>query len=169
MLLSRNVATFVYSLEPADSARARLVRAMGGHYLSGRDVALGELRRKIGPVDLVYEAVGNAAVAFGAIPVLAPNGVFILTGVPAPGKTVSMDLGAVMRGIVLGNQVLFGTVNAARSTFEEAVGELKMFMVEFPEAVRELISERVALEDAPALLHQAPQGIKQVVVLAEPS
>lgn len=169
MLLSRHVATFVYSLEPADSDRARLVRAMGGHYLSGRDVPLGELRRKIGPVDLVYEAVGNAAVAFGAVPVLAPNGVCIFTGVPAPGSTVSMDLGAVMRGIVLGNQVLFGTVNAARSTFEEAVGELKMFMVEFPQAVRELISERVALEDAPALLRQVPQGIKQVVVLAEPS
>ena len=38
-------------------------------------------------------------------------------------------------------------------------------MVLFPDAVRSLITERVSLEQAPALLGQ-PEGIKQVVAIA---
>ena len=166
MLSSRNVRTFVYSLEPADSDRARLVRSIGAEYLSGADVSLADVRTRIGPVDVVYEAVGHASVAFSAVANLAPNGIFIFTGVPGGAKPVEIDLDGVMRGIVLGNQVLFGTVNAARSTFEAAVSRLEMFMAEFPQAVRALITERVKLEDAPALLRTRAGGIKQVVSLA---
>jgi hypothetical protein len=85
--------------------------------------------------------------------------------VPGGHKTVEMDLGRVMRNIVLQNQVLFGTVNASRSTFDESVRHLEQFMTLFPDAVRSLITERVSLEDAPALV-RAGGGIKQVVSLA---
>ena len=43
--------------------------------------------------------------------------------------------------------------------------KLEQFMTLFPDAVRALITERVDLEGAPALL-QKPRGIKQVVLLA---
>jgi threonine dehydrogenase-like Zn-dependent dehydrogenase len=165
MLVARNVETFVYSLEPADSERARLVRSFGAEYVSARDKQLGELPSHTGKFDVIFEAVGAAKVAFGALATLAPNGVFIFSGVPGGKKPIEINLDGIMRDIVLQNQVLFGTVNASRAAFEASVQKLEQFMTLFPEAVRGLITERVALEDAPSLL-QRPGGIKQVVALA---
>jgi threonine dehydrogenase-like Zn-dependent dehydrogenase len=165
MLAARDMETFVYSLAPADSDVARPVRSFGGEYVSARDTDVSDLSSRIGLVDVVYEGVGVAAVAFAAIGALAPNGVFIFTGVPGAGKPIEIDLDSIMREIVLKNQVLFGTVNASRSAFEAAVRDLERFMTLFPDSVRALITERTALDDAPEMLQQR-RGIKQVVAIA---
>jgi threonine dehydrogenase-like Zn-dependent dehydrogenase len=165
MLVARNLDTFVYSLEPADSDRARLVRSFGAEYVSARDTEIGALGSKIGECDILFEAVGTAWVAFSALNALAANGVCVLSGVPAGGKPIEIDLDAIMRDIVLKNQVLFGTVNASRAAFEASVQKLEQFMTLFPNAVRSLITERVGLEEAPRVLSHSG-GIKQVIALA---
>jgi glucose 1-dehydrogenase len=165
MLVAKNIDTFVYSLEPADSERARLVRSFGGEYVSARDTQITELGSRIGPCDVIFEAVGTAWVAFSALNALAANGVCILSGVPAGDKAIEIDLDGIMRDIVLKNQVLFGTVNASRAAFEASVEKLEQFMTLFPSAVRSLITERVGLEEAPRLLARSG-GIKQVIALA---
>ncbi len=165
MLVARGVDTTVYSLEPATSDRAELTQSIGATYVSAADVPLGELARKVGAFDVVFEAVGAAKVAFMALSALAPNGVFIFSGVPGGSAPVEMDLNGVMRSLVLKNQVLFGTVNASRSTFDASVRHLEQFMGLFPDAVKGLITGRVSLDEAPAML-RAPSGIKQVVALA---
>jgi threonine dehydrogenase-like Zn-dependent dehydrogenase len=165
MLVARNVTTFVYSREAADSDRAELTRSFGAEYVSAGDTSLPELPTRAGKADIVFEAVGTARVAFGALSALAPNGVFILSGVPASHGPIEIDLDGIMRDIVLKNQVLFGTVNASRSAFEAAVRQLEQFMGLFPDALRSLITHRAKLEDAPDLLRR-PNGIKQVVALA---
>jgi threonine dehydrogenase-like Zn-dependent dehydrogenase len=165
MLRSRDIETFVYSLEPKDSDRADLVRSLDASYVSGRDVPVQEIGSRIGMADVVFEAVGVAKVAFAAIPALARNGVFIMSGVPGPGRPAEMDLDEIMRDVVLKNQVVFGTVNASRSAFEESVGYLERFMLLFPDSVHRLITKRAALDDAPALLSRGG-GIKNVIELA---
>ena len=166
MLVARNdVDTFVYSLEPANSDRAELVRSFGGEYVSARDIGLGDVSRRLGHFDIIFEAVGTAKVAFAALAALAPNGIAILSGVPGGHKPIEIDLDGIMRNIVLNNQVLFGTVNASRAAFEASVRQLEQFMTLFPDAVRSLITHRARLEDAPALL-RASGGIKQVVAMA---
>jgi threonine dehydrogenase-like Zn-dependent dehydrogenase len=165
MLVARDIETVVFSLEPADGDRARLVRSFGAEYVSARDTPIADLAARIGPRDVVFEAVGAARVAFGALAALAPNGVCIFSGIPRPGKAIEVDLDGIMRRIVLNNQVVFGTVNASRAAFEAAVRQLEQFMGLFPDAVRGLITERARLEDAPSILRQG-RGIKQVVALA---
>jgi len=165
MLEARNIQTWVYSREPADSPRAQLVSAFGGQYVSADETPLDGLR-SVGPFDLIFEAVGNARVAFGAIGALAPNGICILSGIPGGQSPIEIDLNGIMRNIVLNNQMIFGTVNASRSTFEASVRQLQQFMTIFPDAVRSLITDRVPLADAPALLRQAA-GVKQVVTMAQ--
>jgi threonine dehydrogenase-like Zn-dependent dehydrogenase len=165
MLTARDIETFVYSLDPADSDKANLVRSFGATYISGRDTQLGELASAIGAVDIVFEAVGIANVAFAALNALAANGVFIFAGLPGKGGAIEIDLDDVMRQIVLKNQVLFGTVNASRGSFEASVRHLEQFMALFPDAVRGLITERAPLDQAVALLRRK-KGIKQVVAMA---
>jgi hypothetical protein len=67
-----------------------------------------------------------------------------------------------MRNIVLKNQLVFGTVNAGRSSYEAAIHKLEQFMTLFPESVRRLITGRSPLEGAKDLLARR-DGIKQVV------
>jgi len=165
MLRSRDVDTFVYSLEPAQSDRAELARSLGAAYVSARDVPIAEIASRVGAADVVFEAVGVSKVAFAAMAALARNGVLILSGVPGPGRPVEVDLDGIMRDVVLKNQVLFGTVNASRSAFEESVGYLERFMLLFPDAVRRVITQRAKLDDAPALLRRGG-GIKHVIQLA---
>jgi threonine dehydrogenase-like Zn-dependent dehydrogenase len=166
-MVVRHLDTFVYSLEAATDVRAKIARSIGATYVSGSEVPLRELARRIGVMDVIYEAVGIASVAFDALGALGPNGLLVFTGVPGPGKPHPVDTGALMRDLVLKNQLVFGTVNAARSAYETALSELEQGMFLFPEGVRSLITQRHELDDAPAAI-SARGGIKQVVHLADP-
>ncbi|MGA9525369.1 MAG: glucose 1-dehydrogenase [Myxococcaceae bacterium] len=157
--------TFVYSLEPATSERAELTRSFGATYISGQDVPLEELGRNGEPFDIIYEAVGVSKVAFAALEALGPNGIFIFTGIPAPGSPIPVGTDALMRNIVLKNQLVLGTVNASRSAYELALRELEQGMFIFPESLRALITRRSPIEEAPELV-AGRGGIKQVVRLA---
>src|SRR5262249_34986363 len=112
----------------------------------------------------VSEAVGFPELAFGALPARAANGVLILTGVPAERGPVSADLSRWMRDIVLKNQVVFGTVNASRSNYEDAIRRLEQFMLLFPQTVLSLIN-RIPIDHAPDVLARG-RGIKDLVTFA---
>jgi glucose 1-dehydrogenase len=165
MLVSRGATTVLYSREPANTPRAELVRSFGAQYVSAQEIPLTELASRDAEFNIIVEAVGNARVAFESLRALAPNGIAVLSGIPSGQHPIDIDLDPIMRNIVLENQMVFGTVNASRAAFEEAVRELEQFMRRFPEAVSSLITERVGLEQAPELVRK-PGGIKQVVAVA---
>jgi threonine dehydrogenase-like Zn-dependent dehydrogenase len=119
----------------------------------------------VGNISLVYEATGAAKISFDVLNMLGVNGVFIFTGVPGVRAPVEIDAEQIMRNVVLNNQVICGTVNAGRASFEEGVRDLESFMRRFPAAVRALITARVTLDDArDAVLSRG--GIKSVITVA---
>ena len=70
-----------------------------------------------------------------------------------------------MRNLVLNNQLMVGTVNAGRAAYEEGLEDLASFTRRFPEAVRDLITDRVPLAEARgAVLSRG--GIKTVITVA---
>jgi kynurenine formamidase/threonine dehydrogenase-like Zn-dependent dehydrogenase len=163
-LQADGIDTCVFSLEDEDGPRAALVRSFGASYVSGKRTPVERLSERIGNVDVIFEAVGVPQVAFGALPNLAANGVYILTGVPAPRGPLPADLSRWMLDLVLKNQVIFGTVNAGHSDYEGAIRRLEQFMGLFPEVVRSLIG-RIPFDQAPEVLCRR-LGIKDVVTLA---
>src|SRR5262249_28065365 len=164
VLQAQGIETHVFSREAEDGDRARLVRSFGANYVSAGRTPLDRLADRVGKIDVVFEAVGVPEAAFGALPVLAANGVLILTGVPGKRGPVSADLSQWMLGIVLKNQVVFGSVTASRANYADAVLRLEQFMVLFPEAVLSLLN-RVAIDQAPDVLVRG-RGIKDVVTFA---
>jgi threonine dehydrogenase-like Zn-dependent dehydrogenase len=162
----RGYETAVYSREPATSERAHLAEAIGATYVAADETPVGGLPERLGPIDLVYEATGAAVVAFHALEVLGPNGVFVFTGVPGRKAPVELAAGTVMRRLVLANQVLVGTVNASRHAYAEAVRDLAEFSVRWPAALTKLIAARHAPEDVPRLLRERVPGVKHVVAFA---
>ena len=157
--------TWVYSLDKADSPNVKIVSAIGARFISSAEHPPAELAKIIGNIAVVYEATGAARISFEVLSALSVNGIFMFTGVPGLRGPIEIDAEGIMRNLVLKNQVLLGTVNAGRDSFEEGVRDLGSFMQRFPAAVRALITARVTLQGArDAVL--ARGGIKSVITVA---
>ena len=164
-LVDGKFKTWVYSLDKADSPNVRIVSAIGARFISSAEHPPSDLAKIIGNISLVYEATGAAKISFEVLGVLGVNGVFIFTGVPGVRAPIGIDAERIMRNLVLNNQVLCGTVNAGRASFEEGGRDLGSFMQRFPAAVRALITARVTLDDARDA-GLARGGIKSVIEVA---
>lgn len=164
-LVAADFDTTVYSRSPKPNPRASLVESFGAKYISSETYSVDQLAEQVGNIDVVYEAVGASHIAFEVMKVLGTNGVFVFTGVPGRKAPVEIDTDLIMRNLVLKNQVVFGTVNAGREAFENAIRDLGVFMKRWPDSVRQLITGRYPIEAHRDLLLGKPAGIKNVINL----
>lgn len=167
LFMSQSFKTFVYSLESDDSPQAHLVRSIGAEYYSSKALTPEQVVQKTGNLDVVYEATGAAKVAFEVMRVVGVNGVFIFTGVPGVKEAIELNADVIMKNLVLKNQVVYGTVNAGRKDFENAVRDLGIFMEKWPNAVKALITARHPMEEFPDLVTKRHPGIKHVISVAQ--
>jgi glucose 1-dehydrogenase len=157
--------TYVYAREAAPNSKAAVIESIGAKYFSAKTHSLEALVAEVGNVDLVYEATGASRIAFEMIQHLGTNGIFIFTGVPGRKAPVEVDTDLMMRNLVLKNQVVFGTVNAGRETFEAAIEDLQRFRRAWPQAVQSLITGRFPMDAHRELLIGKSTGIKNVIRL----
>jgi glucose 1-dehydrogenase len=163
-LVNAGFETYIYSREGPEDIRARVAAKIGAGYVSSQRQSIRELARSVGNVDVVYEAVGASQTAFELLELLGPDGIFCFTGVPRHGEPLSVNAGRLLHNLVLKNQVILGTVNSGRESFEAAIRDLGVFHQRWPEAVSSLITRRYPIEEfcEPIL---APSGIKNVIAL----
>jgi len=162
-LTSRGFNTVVYSLEPEDHPKAQLVRDIGATYICSRDHDLPALDRMVHPIDVVYEAAGVPWIAFELLKYLDHNGVYVFTGVPGEIPASELDMAELMRNMVLKNQVVFGTVNAGRAAYTEALQDLSGFEQRWPGVLDRIITGRFPLSEVQALVSGESSGIKNVI------
>jgi threonine dehydrogenase-like Zn-dependent dehydrogenase len=122
-LRARGLDVWLHSLEPKDHPRARLAERAGARYLE----SLGA------PADIVIEATGAAEAAFAGIRCLGPLGVAALLGAVSGVGHVSF------RDLVVGNRIVFGSVNASPEAFALAMEDLGRFD---PDVLRRMIERR---------------------------
>jgi threonine dehydrogenase-like Zn-dependent dehydrogenase len=162
-LSNEGFETYVYSRELAPNPKSSIVQAIGATYLSAQEVSLDDVVKTIGNIDLVYEASGASQLSFEVIERLGPNGIFVFTGVPGRKAPVAVDTDRIMRNLVLNNQVVFGSVNASRPAFQNAISDLATFNENWPDAVKTLITGRHPVSAFRDLLLGPAQGIKNVL------
>lgn len=162
-LAASGFETCVYSREPAPNPKSKLVESIGARYISSEGHSVERLAEEVGNIDLVYEATGASRLSFEVMKVLGTNGIFVFTGVPGRKAAIEVDADFIMKNLVLKNQVVFGTVNAGRDSFEAAIRDLGIFMNRWPEAVRSLITGRFPMEAHRDLLLGGAGGIKNVI------
>lgn len=156
----------VYSRSPKPNPKAAAAEGVGAPYVSSKEVTVDALKQRLGGVDLIYEATGASKVAFDSLQVLEENGVLIFTGVPGREEPLELHGEQVLGRLVLGNRVMFGTVNAADSDFREALEDLARFRARWPGRVEALITQRhPPSEFAKAV--EAKDGIKHVITFQE--
>jgi threonine dehydrogenase-like Zn-dependent dehydrogenase len=99
-----------------DGPKPGLARDLGATYYTGD---LGDLRP-----DIVIECTGAGSVVLDVMGRVAPTGIACLAGVSSGGHTLKFDVGELNRGMVLENDVVFGSVNANRRHYRSAADAL---------------------------------------------
>jgi threonine dehydrogenase-like Zn-dependent dehydrogenase len=161
----------VYGTDIVDetSARPAWLKRIGGTYIDGRQVPLEKLAGSVGPADIAIEATGAPGVAFKLVSCLGNDGIMAVVGVPGQAPMLQISGSDLWRRMVLGNLVIFGTVNAARDHFEMAVSDLENATRIWGDHVSHLITHHFPFADfAQALSEHPADEIKTVIEWSKP-
>lgn len=170
LLRLRGLETVVYARTPSEVTAARL-QELGARYVAKEDpsgtvaVHLGALPERFGPFDFVLEATGAASVVMGAMRIIGPNGVLALASVTGGEAPMEICPACLNLDLVLGNKVVFGTVNANRVDFEAGVRHLEEALARWPGWLEGLITRRVPLERFREAFRREPNDVKVVIEL----
>jgi threonine dehydrogenase-like Zn-dependent dehydrogenase len=146
----------VHVLDNRESEEKRLIiRELGGTFHLGEPSDLNGLEP-----DIVMECTGAPIVVRDVLGRTASSGIVCLVGVSAPGHAFDLDIGLLNRTMVLGNDTVFGSVNANRKHYEDAVDALRKADKRW---LARLITRRVPVEQWTLSLEQEPDDIKVVV------
>jgi threonine dehydrogenase-like Zn-dependent dehydrogenase len=165
-LVLRLRGAVVYGLDVVDAgtARPQWLEKIGGHYVDGRQVAADQVDDRLGRLDLIFESTGVASLEFNLLDALAPNGVYVLTGIPGGDRPVEVQGAELIRRLVLENQVMLGSVNAARDHYQMAVDDLAHAHLLWGDHLEKLISHHHPFAEFEAALHQhTADEIKAVI------
>jgi threonine dehydrogenase-like Zn-dependent dehydrogenase len=160
----------VYGLDVVDAATVRpaWLREVGGEYIDGRRVPADRVEAVVGPMDVIVEATGVAALEFNLLDALALNGVYVLTGIPGGDRPLQIPGADLVRQLVLDNQVMLGSVNAARGHFQMAVDDLGRGQLRWPGHLARLITHYPSSRFGELVGHAEPDAIKEVIDWSAP-
>ena len=142
------IVTYLLRLEGVDvvtasrEASSPVVEASGAAYVSTESADLAELGR----FDLVVECAGDAHLTAAALGLLGRSGVACILGIDGREQTVPVDGRTLGVDFVLENRVLFGSVNARRCDWDDAVQALDAVRRRWPETLEQLVALRVPLD-----------------------
>ena len=111
----------------------------------------------------MLECTGAPTVVLDVLSNTRADAIVCLTGVSSGGRTVPFDAGEVNRELVLGNAVVFGSVNANRRHYEAAVTALSAAE---PTWLAQLVTRRVPLQSFSDGLERRPDDVKTVITMS---
>ena len=109
------------------------MKALGAEYVCVANKALTDVPKETGFPEIVIEATGVSQVVFDAMEIMAANGVLCLLSVTGGDKMNAEPIDRINQRLVLGNQVVFGSVNANPRHFKQGV---KDFVADQQEVAR---------------------------------
>lgn len=151
-----------------DTLKPTLLKSLGGKYINGLKIDTAKIDEKFGEYDFIFEATGIAKLEFQLIDALAINGIYALTGIPG-GDRPECILGAeIMRQIVLKNQIILGSVNAAPEHFKLAVDDLSEAYKKWGDKIEKIITNKIPYDKyLESQKDHSHDDIKVVIVWSE--
>jgi threonine dehydrogenase-like Zn-dependent dehydrogenase len=158
LLRLRGLEVSVFSREPADSLRAKLLERAGARYLtelSGND-----------DYDFVFEATGAPQLVMAGLERLRASGVMVILGVGHNREPMPVPLGAMSTRIMANNQVLFGSVNSNRLDFQQSVTDLAEMERRWPGLIGAMFTRREPFAQFAEALRRGDDDIKVLIEVA---
>ncbi|MGI9034915.1 MAG: glucose 1-dehydrogenase [Pyrinomonadaceae bacterium] len=103
---------------------AQLCEEIGATYDSTTETTIADAAQKYGMFDVILECTGFSPIIWDAAQGLAKNGVLILTSVTGGARTAEIPSDKINFEFVLGNKLMFGSVNAGLEHFAEGVRDM---------------------------------------------
>src|SRR5215208_5445629 len=168
LLRSRGMEVVTMARRPAPHTAAEIVVAAGARYAAMQEMSIQEVAAALPPIDLIFEATGNAAPGFAAMQILGNNGVLVLlSGASSPAE-LTVPAAAINGSLLRGNKVVVGSVNSAREDFEAGVDDLSRFEALWPGLASRLITRHLdGLGDYVRILDKPDGDIKTVIDVDE--
>lgn len=163
LLRAKGISVCTVARSPRGCLKAKIAEACGAVYADINETSLAGLRPGGAGFDFILEATGSSAVAFEAIGALGTNGVLCLTSITGGGNTLSIPADKTNLELVLGNKLVFGTVNSNRGHFQAGIESLGEFQRLWPGLVRRMITRRCGMEDFKDALNRRREDIKTVL------
>jgi glucose 1-dehydrogenase len=161
-LRARGLRVVVAGREPASDLRAQVAMQMGVEYISTKSTVL-EVVEQVGRPDLVLEATGSAKVVFDAMEMLGPNGVLCLLSVTGGSTVHEEPIDRINQLLVLGNQVVFGSVNANPRHFAQGVEDFVIIEKQWPGTMSRLLTNRIPWQNFKTWFSERGSGIKSTL------
>jgi threonine dehydrogenase-like Zn-dependent dehydrogenase len=173
ILRNHGLKVTTFGLDEPPYLNSDLVDAVGATYISTRQTSLRQAAAEGDGYDLVFEATGYSPIVFDAMcSLLTRNGVLILSSVTGGMRRIQVPSDAINLDFVLGNKVMFGTVNANREHFEEGIRDLAVAEAHYPGWLSRVLTHPIPgldhYDDALTALGE-PGAIKVYVEIAEPA
>jgi len=146
-----------------ESPAYKVAKAVGANLLDATQHPVSKLAQELGHIDIIFEATGASSVAMDAIAATGHNGVCCLSSVTAGMRTVTVDADSLNLDMVLGNKLVFGTVNANRRHFEAAARMLGAAVRKWPGVLEQIVTRRVAVEQFGDAFTRQADDIKTVI------
>jgi threonine dehydrogenase-like Zn-dependent dehydrogenase len=122
------------------------------------------VEKKIGGMDFILDATGIAQLEFNLLDALALNGMYVITGIPDGDRPLQIPGGELIRQLVLDNQIMLGSVNAAHGHFQMAADDLAQAHLRWGAKIEGLITNRYSPDQFAGLKDQhQPDAIKEVI------
>lgn len=171
VLRLRGIETYSFARTPAPNPKSDLLEQIGVHYVSTKEMSLTEAAAKFGAFDLIFEATGVSSIVFDSMHVLAKNGALVLSSITGGDKKTEVASDKLNLDFVLGNKVMFGTVNAHRGYFEMGIADFAQAELAYPGWVAKLLTHPVkGLENFPEMLRvllEDKEAIKAYLIISE--
>ena len=159
VLRLRGFEVYVAATRTKESLKAKIVDSVGGNYVNVRDTPIRTLQSEF---DVIIEATGSVEVALEALSLLGPNGVFCLLGIYRE-KRACEEFGNVLTNMVLGNRLVFGSVNSNTTHFQLGVQDLKEIKRRYGNVLERMITEKLHPSGFEQAFNSEKEGIKTVI------
>jgi threonine dehydrogenase-like Zn-dependent dehydrogenase len=163
VLRTRGLRTVVTGREDPTDFRASIAKQMGAEYLCVANKSLTDVPKETGYPDIVIEATGVSSVVFDAMQILASNGVLCLLSVTSGDTTHEEPTDLINQRLMLGNQVVFGSVNANPRHFRLGVKDFVTIQKKWPGTMSKLLTNRIPWQDHKTWFTERGSGIKSTL------
>lgn len=117
----------VFARRESDDLRSKVLEPLDLEYINTSRVPMPRLEKAGYSFQQLFETTGDPEYMISVMPFMGPNAVMAIIGVPdhdSEEKIPEVDINRVFTRMVMGNQVIFGSIKAGRDAFESAVKDL---------------------------------------------
>ena len=159
-MIGRQKELEVHVLDQVTSGpKPQLVADLGASYHCEGPAVIDRLKP-----DVILECTGADALVMAAIVAGGRDSIVCLAGVSTGGRKVDFDVGGFNRSAVLGNDVVFGSVNANKTHYEAAAEALASADKAW---LGRLISRRVPLDRWREAFTRQPDDVKVIIEFSQ--